>query len=142
MLKQASVIAIVLAVASPAAAQYAARRTGDTIQLEDVKNKTVVSVAPSRGNLTTGMNVNGHEVLRANGIPFLAPWANRLDEQAFYANGKKYLLTNHHVFLRSAGFYNSSTRNDIVNSSSSSLRLESSGWALSPTCRASRRVIG
>ncbi len=24
------------------------------------------------------------------GIPFLAPWANRLDETAFYANGKKY----------------------------------------------------
>ena len=27
-----------------------------------------------------------------SGIPFLAPWANRLDEMAFYANGKKYLL--------------------------------------------------
>jgi aldose 1-epimerase len=25
-----------------------------------------------------------------SGIPFLAPWANRLDEPAFYANGKKY----------------------------------------------------
>ena len=24
------------------------------------------------------------------GIPLLAPWANRLDEQAFYANGKRY----------------------------------------------------
>ncbi len=24
------------------------------------------------------------------GIPFLGPWANRLDEQAFYANGKRY----------------------------------------------------
>ena len=23
-------------------------------------------------------------------IPFLGPWANRLDEQAFYANGKRY----------------------------------------------------
>jgi aldose 1-epimerase len=28
----------------------------------------------------------------ASGIPFLAPWANRLDEHAFYANGKKYVL--------------------------------------------------
>ena len=27
-----------------------------------------------------------------SGNPFLAPWANRLDEEAFYANGKKYLL--------------------------------------------------
>src|SRR5206468_4573422 len=25
-----------------------------------------------------------------SGIPFLGPWANRLDEQAFYANGRKY----------------------------------------------------
>jgi aldose 1-epimerase len=25
-----------------------------------------------------------------SGIPFLGPWANRLDEQAFYANGQKY----------------------------------------------------
>jgi aldose 1-epimerase len=24
------------------------------------------------------------------GIPFLGSWANRLDEQGFYANGKKY----------------------------------------------------
>ena len=24
------------------------------------------------------------------GIPFMGPWANRLDEQAFYANGKRY----------------------------------------------------
>ena len=27
---------------------------------------------------------------RRSGIPFLAPWANRLDEEAFYANGKRY----------------------------------------------------
>ena len=27
-----------------------------------------------------------------SGIPFLAPWANRLDEPAFYANGKKYIF--------------------------------------------------
>ena len=90
MLKHLSAIAIVLTLASPAAAQYAARRNADTIQLEDTKNKTVVSIIPSRGNLTSGMNVNGHDVLRSNGIPFLAPWANRLDEQAFWANGKRY----------------------------------------------------
>ena len=23
------------------------------------------------------------------GVPFLGPWANRLDEQAFYANGRR-----------------------------------------------------
>jgi galactose mutarotase-like enzyme len=32
----------------------------------------------------------GPQHLGPQGIPFLAPWANRLDEQAFYANGKRY----------------------------------------------------
>ena len=50
------------------------------------------------------MNVHGKNILyfpyadvsefqknpQLSGIPFLAPWANRLDEQAFWANGKKY----------------------------------------------------
>jgi aldose 1-epimerase len=50
------------------------------------------------------MTVKGHEILRwpyasieqfksrpaLSGIPFVGPWANRLDEQAFYANGKRY----------------------------------------------------
>ena len=27
-----------------------------------------------------------------SGIPFLAPWANRLDQPSFYANGKKYIF--------------------------------------------------
>jgi aldose 1-epimerase len=36
------------------------------------------------------MTVKGRGILSAQGIPFLAPWANRLDEQAFYANGKRY----------------------------------------------------
>ena len=38
------------------------------------------------------MTVKGHNILGPQGIPFLAPWANRLDEQAFYANGKRYAL--------------------------------------------------
>ena len=52
--------------------------------------RTVVAIAPSAGNLTRTMTVNGHNLLGPLGIPFLAPWANRLDEQAFYANGKRY----------------------------------------------------
>lgn len=51
------------------------------------------------------MRVHGHEILRFpfasvdeflergggwQGIPFLAPWANRLDEPAFYANGQRF----------------------------------------------------
>lgn len=100
-------VMIVMALTPPASAQqYAARHTGDVVQLEDTKNKTVVSIIPASGNITSEMKVNGQNVLRwpyasmedfkarggLNGIPLLAPWANRLDEQAFYANGKKYMF--------------------------------------------------
>ena len=76
--------------ASPASAQYSMRRTPDLVQLEDTAHHIVVSVAPLAGNLTREMTVNGRNILGPLGIPFLAPWANRLDEQAFYANGKRY----------------------------------------------------
>jgi aldose 1-epimerase len=74
----------------PAAAQYSVRRTPDLVQLEDTARQIVVAIAPSAGNLTREMTVKGHNILGPQGIPFLAPWANRLDEQAFYANGKRY----------------------------------------------------
>jgi len=94
-----------LAVAVPAAAQpYSARRDGDVVRLEDAKSRTRVSIALTVGNMAFEMKVNGHDVLwwpyssvddfkakpAMSGIPFLAPWANRLDEQAFYANGTRY----------------------------------------------------
>jgi aldose 1-epimerase len=88
----------------PAYAQYAARRNGDIVQLEDQKTQIVVSVITSVGMIAYEMKVKGQDVLRGPasidefrakpaglpGIPLLAPWANRLDEQAFYANGKRY----------------------------------------------------
>src|ERR1051325_4900944 len=89
----------------PAFAQYAAHREGDVIRLEDTARQTSVSVMPSRGNTAFQMKVKGKDVLRfpyasleeylkgargMSGIPFLGPWANRLDETAFYANGKNY----------------------------------------------------
>ena len=87
-----------------AAQQYTARQSGDIVELSDAKNQTSVSVLTSVGNMAFEMKVKGHNVLRwpyasieefkkrpgFNGNPFLAPWANRLDEQAFYANGKRY----------------------------------------------------
>jgi aldose 1-epimerase len=79
-----------LAFHSTAAAQYAVRRTPDLVQLEDTARQIVVAIAPSAGNLTREMTVKGHNILGPQGIPFLAPWANRLDEQAFYANGTRY----------------------------------------------------
>jgi len=85
---------------------YRAQQIGDVVHLEDVENGTVVSVLPSSGNVTIEMRVHGRNVLRFPyesvedfrardargmiGIPFLGPWANRLDEQAFYANGVRY----------------------------------------------------
>jgi aldose 1-epimerase len=89
----------------PAAAQpYTAQRDGDVVRLHDAGTQTVVSILPSVGNITFEMKVKGQEVLRwpyasvadfkarpaLSGIPLLAPWANRLDEQAFYANGRRY----------------------------------------------------
>ena len=87
------------------AQQYQARRAGDVIQLLEPVRQIVVSIVPSIGNIVSEFSVKGQNVLRwpytslddykargggLNGIPFLGPWANRLDEEAFYANGKKY----------------------------------------------------
>src|SRR5262245_65867308 len=89
----------------PATAQrYAARRDGDIVQLTDTGTDTRVSIAPSIGNIAFRMTVKGHDVLRwphadmaafqsnpnQTGVPFMGPWINRLDEKAFYANGKRY----------------------------------------------------
>src|SRR5204862_168251 len=96
---------LVTAIAPPALAQpYSARRNGDVVQLEDAKSQTAVSIVPAVGDVAFEMKVKGQNVLRwpyasvdefktrptLSGIPFLGPWANRLDEQAFYANGNRY----------------------------------------------------
>jgi aldose 1-epimerase len=74
------------------------------VQLEDSVHQIRVPVVPSVGNVAFEMRVKGENVLRfpyadiaefrsrpgLDGIPFLGPWANRLDEHAFYANGKRY----------------------------------------------------
>jgi aldose 1-epimerase len=94
----------VVASAPSAAGRYAARQHDGVVQLEDSRTQTVVSIVPSIGNVTFDMTVKGQRILwfpyasvaefkqrpALAGIPFLAPWANRLDEPAFYANGKKY----------------------------------------------------
>src|SRR3954469_20952630 len=97
-------LCVAVAPAPAAAPQYAARRSGDIVTLEDAKTQTVVSLLPAVGNVAFSMTVKGQDILRwpyasveefkarpaLSGIPFLGPWANRLDEQAFYANGKRY----------------------------------------------------
>lgn len=99
----ALVMTVVLPVAA-AAQPYAARQDGDVVVLEDAKHQVTVKVVPAVGNMAVEMTVKGHNVLRwpyesveafkakpgMHGIPFMGPWANRLDEQAFYANGTRY----------------------------------------------------
>jgi len=102
--KAAIVVAGSMLLSLPAAAQYSARQEGDLVHLEDAKNQIVVSIVTSIGNVAYEMKVKGQNVLyfpartvdnfrqrpSLSGIPLLAPWANRLDEPAFYANGIKY----------------------------------------------------
>ena len=97
-------LACLLAFPLLAQAQYSVQHNADIVQLTDQPHQTSVSILPSVGNLVFSMKVKGQEVIHfpfastdafkahpaSTGIPFLAPWANRLDEQAFYANGKKY----------------------------------------------------
>jgi aldose 1-epimerase len=95
----------ILAVSPAASAQprYRATQTGDIVELQDTRAKMVVKVLTTASNAYQ-MTVNGEDVIRRtwaslddirarmglNGIPLLWPYANRLDEQAFYANGQKY----------------------------------------------------
>jgi aldose 1-epimerase len=97
-----------LAAASSPAQPYAARQTEDhgiaIVRLSDAAHGVEVSVVPSIGNLAYEMKVHGHNILHFPyadvgefaqrpaqcAIPLLAPWANRMTEQGFWANGKKY----------------------------------------------------
>ena len=96
---------VVLALAQGAAAQpYSARQDGQIVRLTDAKSQVAVAIVPSIGNVAFEMTVKDQNVLRwpygsiedfkakpgLSGIPFMGPWANRLDEQAFYANGRRY----------------------------------------------------
>jgi aldose 1-epimerase len=78
----------------------------EVIRLADQRRQTEVSVVPGLGNNAFEMKVNGTNLFWSPykslaefrerpvhlGIPFLAPWANRLDGDAFWANGRQYKL--------------------------------------------------
>jgi aldose 1-epimerase len=99
-----ALLSFVTTAGSTVAQQYSARQNGDIVELRDAKHDTMVSIVPSVGNIAVEMKVKGHNILRwpytsveefkakpaMQGIPFMGPWANRLDEQAFYANGRRY----------------------------------------------------
>jgi len=89
--------------AAGAGKRYTVKTIGDIVQLHDNKTDATVSVLTGNSNAyefvvhgknVISMNIPSTTALRnnpgLNGVPFLGPFANRLDEMAFYANGKKY----------------------------------------------------
>ena len=77
-----------------------------TYHLLDSQRHMDFGVVPDIGNFAYEFKVNGKDVLIpepslktfkesrkfGSGIPFLAPWANRIDHDYFYFQNKKYLL--------------------------------------------------
>jgi aldose 1-epimerase len=89
--------------ASAAGPRYSVKTIGDVVQLRDANTDMVVSVLKPvnnayeiviKGHNVTRMALKSVDDMRArpglNGVPFLAPFANRLDQDAFFANNKKY----------------------------------------------------
>jgi aldose 1-epimerase len=104
-----ALLAVLMAPATQAAGYSAEIVTVDGIEVVRLANaarRVQVSVIPSIGNLAYEMRVGesnilwfphaGLQAFRSKpalcGIPFLAPWANRLDRDGFRANGKRYRL--------------------------------------------------
>jgi hypothetical protein len=100
------------------------KQVGDIVQLRDAKTDSTISVLTGTSNAyefvvhgknVLSMNIPSTTALRnnpgLNGVPFLGPFANRLDEMAFYANGKKYNfdpeLGNVRAPIPQQGFLNS-----------------------------------
>jgi aldose 1-epimerase len=93
-----------------AAQNYSVEKSTDdgieVIHLIDKANEARVSVVPTLGNRAIEFSIHGKNILffpahsltaekqkpSTNGIPFLAPWANRLDEAGFWANDHHYSL--------------------------------------------------
>ncbi|MBZ5607120.1 MAG: aldose 1-epimerase [Acidobacteriia bacterium] len=100
-------------VANYSAEKLTADSTG-IVRLTDAAHHIEVSICPSIGNIAYDMRVNGKPILMPPdgtlaewktksaqaGIPFLAPWANRMDPDSFWANGKQYFLNPGAVHLR------------------------------------------
>lgn len=94
------------------APRYTAEKLSDhgleIIRLSDSMRSVEVSILPSYGNRAYEFKVHGKNLLYnpfpspaalkddptkgLNGVPFLAPWANRIGGGGFWANGKHYLF--------------------------------------------------
>jgi len=82
----------------------------DIVRLTDKAHGVEVSIAPSIGNRAYQLSVHGKNLLyfplpdvaafkagggrSFSGIPFLAPWANRIAGGGFWASGKKYIFNS------------------------------------------------
>jgi aldose 1-epimerase len=89
----------------------------DIVRLHDPASEIEVSIVPAIGNMAYEMKVKGRNILwfpfdsldafRAApslcGVPFLGPWANRIDGDAYWVNGKRYLLNPDFGNLRRDG---------------------------------------
>jgi aldose 1-epimerase len=121
----------------------------DVVRLTDPEHLTVVSIAPSFGNNAFSMTVRGQEILykpvpdldswRAKpglgGVPLLSPWANRIDGEAYFANGKKYLLNSalgnvrydgHHLPIHGLAAYTDKWR--VIKSDTSAVTSRLEPW--------------
>jgi aldose 1-epimerase len=123
---------ITMAGGQDSAPSYSAHRNGDVVQLQDARTQTTVSILTSVGNIAFEMSVKGQHILYwpyesieafearpgMSGIPFLAPWIDRLDEQAFFANGRKLAfdmqLGNIRGDMPSHGFITTTDRWNVV----------------------------
>lgn len=105
-------IAATLPMLTVAAPNYKAERTVDhgidVVRLTDIARDTVISIAPSLGNRAYEFKIHGKNILYfalpdiaalknsprppLNGIPFLAPWANRIPDGGFWSGTKRYLF--------------------------------------------------
>ncbi len=103
-------MAIILVSAMTQSGNYSAERAKldgiEVIHLRDTARRVEVSIVPSLGNNAYEMKVNGKHVLWSPyrtlkelqekpvqvGNPLLSPWANRIDGDTYWANGKQYLL--------------------------------------------------
>lgn len=125
--------------------QYSATERDGVVQLRDARADTTVSVIPSVGNVAFDMTVKGSQILRfpyasveefrkaprLSGIPFMGPWANRLDEVGFYANGRHYVFNTELGNIRGQrpihGFLSSTSRWRVTERSADGL----SAWVTS-----------
>lgn len=78
----------------------------DVVRLRDDRRESSVSIVPSIGNIAYAFNIGDQPVLWTpyngpaelkqkpvmGGIPFLAPWANRLSGDRYWVNGQEYKI--------------------------------------------------